>query len=182
MNLKLALAMALLLPLAGCLHESQLGPFDCDPSTGACRYEILRGDPYGELLLEISYVQGNAPDSGALDLLKQRISETTGKSTVSVKQHAFSSDDDAYTLDEVVVLEERELMAAFQLAVAELPERYQEAFSLCVVQGMQYQDAARLLGIPTGTVAIRIMRARQRLFGALSRHLERLRRPPACLQ
>ena len=29
MNAKLALAMALLLPLAGCLHDSQLGPFDC---------------------------------------------------------------------------------------------------------------------------------------------------------
>ena len=107
-NLNLALAMALLLSLAGCLHDSQLGPFDCDPSTGACRYEILRGDPYGELLLEISYVQGNAPDSGALDLLKQRILETTGKSTVSVKQHAFSSDDDSSTLDEVVALEEPE--------------------------------------------------------------------------
>ncbi|HIN08008.1 MAG TPA: hypothetical protein EYM67_00030 [Candidatus Poseidoniales archaeon] len=108
MNLKLALAMALLLPLAGCLHESQLGPFDCAPSTGACRYEILRSDPYDELLLEISYVEGNAPDSGALDLLKQRIKETTGKSTVSTQQHAFSSDDDSYTLDEVVALEERE--------------------------------------------------------------------------
>ena len=62
------LAVALLLPLTGCLHESQLGPFDCAPSTGACRYEILRGDPYDELLLEISYVQGNTPDTGALDL------------------------------------------------------------------------------------------------------------------
>ena len=70
-NAKLALVLALLLPLAGCLHESQLGPFNCEPSTGACRYEILRGDPYDELLLEISYVQGNAPDSSALDLLEQ---------------------------------------------------------------------------------------------------------------
>jgi len=83
-NLKLVLAMALLLPLAGCLHDSQLSLFDCDPATGACRYEILRGDPYGELLLEISYVEGNAPDSGALDLLEQRISETTGKSATRV--------------------------------------------------------------------------------------------------
>jgi RNA polymerase sigma-70 factor (ECF subfamily) len=80
------------------------------------------------------------------------------------------------------VLEERELMAAFHRAVAELPDRYRQSFTLCVLQGMQYQEAARELGVPTGTVAIRILRARQRLFGALSRHFERLRRPPACLQ
>jgi len=107
-NVKLVLVLALLLPLAGCLHDSKLGPFDCEPSTGACRYEILRGDPYGELLLEISYVEGNAPDSTALDLVKQRISETTEKSSISIKQHAFGSDDDSYTLDEVMVLEDRE--------------------------------------------------------------------------
>ena len=107
-NAKLVLVVTLLLPLAGCLHESQLGPFDCAPSTGACRYEILRGDPYDELLLEISYVQSNAPDSSALDLLEQRVSETTEKSTVEVRQHAFSSDDDSYTLEEIVALEDRE--------------------------------------------------------------------------
>ena len=36
--------------------------------------------------------------------------------------------------------------------------------------------------LPTGTVAIRIMRARKRLFSALQHHLGRLRRPPACFQ
>ena len=38
------------------------------------------------------------------------------------------------------------------------------------------------LGLPTGTVAIRIMRARKKLFTALQHHLGRLRRPPACFQ
>lgn len=79
-------------------------------------------------------------------------------------------------------LEEAELMAAFQTAVAELPAHYRTVFELCVQQGMPYQDAAERLGMPTGTVAIRIMRARKRLFGALERHLDRLRRPPACFQ
>ncbi|MBV07095.1 MAG: hypothetical protein CMA55_02155 [Euryarchaeota archaeon] len=40
--------------------------------------------------------------------MKQRISETTEKSSISIKQHAFGSDDDSYTLDEVMVLEDRE--------------------------------------------------------------------------
>jgi RNA polymerase sigma-70 factor (ECF subfamily) len=78
--------------------------------------------------------------------------------------------------------EEREFMDAFNRCVHELPSRYQRVFDLCVRQGKSYQDAGQVLGIPTGTVAIRIMRARQRLFQALSRHVDRIRRPPACFQ
>ena len=55
-------------------------------------------------------------------------------------------------------------------------------FELCIRQGKPYQEAGAQLGLPTGTVAIRIMRARKRLFGSLERHLDRLRRPPACFQ
>ncbi len=79
-------------------------------------------------------------------------------------------------------LEERELMEALAKAIDELPEHYQTVFELCVRQGRPYREAARTLGLPTGTVAIRIMRARKRLFRALSHHLDRLRRPPACFQ
>jgi RNA polymerase sigma-70 factor (ECF subfamily) len=79
-------------------------------------------------------------------------------------------------------LEEEEFMAAFQRAVEELPEHYRSVFELCVRQGKPYQEAGDTLGLPTGTVAIRIMRARKRLFTALQRHLGRLRRPPACFQ
>ena len=79
-------------------------------------------------------------------------------------------------------LEESEFMGAFSQAVDELPEHYRAVFDLCVRQGRPYQEAATRLGLPTGTVAIRIMRARKRLFGSLERHLDRLRRPPACFQ
>jgi RNA polymerase sigma-70 factor (ECF subfamily) len=73
-------------------------------------------------------------------------------------------------------------MATFRQAVASLPERYQLVFSLCALRGLEYREAAVLLGVPVGTVAIRLQRARKRLYGALARHLGRLRRPPACLQ
>ncbi len=79
-------------------------------------------------------------------------------------------------------LVEAEFMAAFQRAVDELPENYRVVFNMCVRQGRAYQEAGDALGLPTGTVAIRIMRARKRLFTALERHLGRLRRPPACFQ
>jgi RNA polymerase sigma factor (sigma-70 family) len=79
-------------------------------------------------------------------------------------------------------VEEEEFMTAFQTAVQELPAHYRAVFELCVRQGVAYQDAGQRLGLPTGTVAIRIMRARKRLFTALQQHLGRLRRPPACFQ
>ena len=60
--------------------------------------------------------------------------------------------------------------------------RYLDTGELCVRRGVPYQEAAKKLGIPTGTVAIRIMRARKRLYAQLSHHMDRLRRPPACLQ
>lgn len=79
-------------------------------------------------------------------------------------------------------LEEEEFMAAFHEAVAALPDRYRAVFGKCVIQGRSYQEVAEELEIPTGTVAIRIMRARKRLYQALCPHLDRLRRPPACVQ
>ncbi len=79
-------------------------------------------------------------------------------------------------------LEEQEFMALFSKAVRELPDKYMEIFTRCVIQGRSYQDVAQELDLPAGTVAIRIMRARKRLFQALSPHLDRLRRPPACVQ
>jgi RNA polymerase sigma-70 factor (ECF subfamily) len=80
------------------------------------------------------------------------------------------------------VVEEAELMTALRAAIDELPRMYRDVFRLCVQQNRSYAEAAARLGIPTGTVAIRIMRARRRLFRSLSRHIGRVRRPPACFQ
>lgn len=77
--------------------------------------------------------------------------------------------------------EENEFGAAFETAVAQLPDRYREVFERCVRRGVSYRAAAAELGVPTGTVAIRIMRARKRLFLELAPHFDRIRRPPACL-
>ncbi len=79
-------------------------------------------------------------------------------------------------------IEEREFMAEFEKAVASLSDDYRRVFTLCVRQGTAYAEAGRRLSLPTGTVAIRIMRARKQLYRMLERHLDRLRRPPACFQ
>ncbi|MCA8955246.1 MAG: RNA polymerase sigma factor [Planctomycetes bacterium] len=78
--------------------------------------------------------------------------------------------------------EEREFMRVFAAELAALPAPYREVFEQCVVAGRPYREVGAQLGLPIGTVAIRIMRARQRLFRQLGHHLGRLRRPPACVQ
>lgn len=76
--------------------------------------------------------------------------------------------------------EEHEFASAFEAAVERLPDRYRDVFERCVQRGVSYRDAGAELGVPTGTVAIRIMRARKRLFLELAHHFNRIRRPPAC--
>lgn len=68
---------------------------------------------------------------------------------------------------------ESELADAVNAAVADLPDRYRTVFQMCVQQQRPYSEVSHVLRLPKGTVAIRIRRARQRLFGALAHRLER---------
>lgn len=77
---------------------------------------------------------------------------------------------------------EQEFKGLFQEAVETLPPIYREVFGYCVLEGHTYEQASLFLEIPKGTVAIRLMRARKRLFRALSAHIGRIRRPPACFR
>lgn len=77
---------------------------------------------------------------------------------------------------------EEEFQKLFHDAVETLPPIYREVFHYCVIEGHTYEQASQYLEIPKGTVAIRLMRARKRLFRALSPHIGRVRRPPACFR
>ena len=104
----LVITVILAFATPGCLDGFRESLVSCDNITGECKYEILRGNEYSRLHIEINYVTGNAPDSDALNLLKQRIKEVTDKSTVTVSQSSFGSTDNSYTLEEIVDLEASE--------------------------------------------------------------------------
>ncbi len=63
--------------------------------------------------------------------------------------------------------DELRLIVAEELA--RLPEKYRAPVLLCDMEGLTYDAAARRLGCPAGTVGIRLMRARNRLRGRLTR-------------
>jgi RNA polymerase sigma-70 factor (ECF subfamily) len=60
-----------------------------------------------------------------------------------------------------------ESVAALQTALQELPEHYRDVVVLCELEERSYEDTARLLGCPVGTVRSRLSRARALLSAKL---------------
>lgn len=63
--------------------------------------------------------------------------------------------------------EERQAVRDLAAAFARLPQGQQEALWLVVVEGMDYAEAAEVMGVPIGTVRSRLSRAREALKLAL---------------
>jgi RNA polymerase sigma factor (sigma-70 family) len=63
----------------------------------------------------------------------------------------------------------RDLRPVLDEEVHRLPRKYSQPVILCYLQGKTYEQAARELGCPKGTLAIRLQRARELLRGRLSR-------------
>jgi RNA polymerase sigma-70 factor (ECF subfamily) len=66
-----------------------------------------------------------------------------------------------------------ENLAALKIAITELPPAYREAVVLCDLEERNYDEAARLMGCPVGTIRSRLHRAR----GLLAVKLKRLKTP-----
>ncbi len=71
-------------------------------------------------------------------------------------------------------LEHRDLLRAF----AALPEEQRTVLLLVGVEDLSYQEAARVLGVPTGTVMSRLSRGRERLRRSM--HGELNQNGPGC--
>ncbi|MDX6764762.1 MULTISPECIES: RNA polymerase sigma factor [Streptomyces] len=76
-------------------------------------------------------------------------------------------------------LDDRQQIAATlaQLSALRGPER--EVLLLCLCEGLEYAEAARVLGIPVGTVRSRLSRARTKLRKLADAELKKNRREPA---
>lgn len=61
-----------------------------------------------------------------------------------------------------------QLRSMLERAVSDLPENFRTVFVLHEIEGVSVEDAAEVLGIPTGTVKTRLMRARRKLQQALA--------------
>jgi RNA polymerase sigma-70 factor (ECF subfamily) len=48
-------------------------------------------------------------------------------------------------------------------AIRKLPPRFREVLILCGIEGFDYEEAAKVLGVPVGTIRSRLSRARAAL-------------------
>ncbi len=60
-----------------------------------------------------------------------------------------------------------EARRAIKAAIEALPSRFREAFVLCEIQGLSYEEAAGIMDCPVKTVSTRLFRARQRFRASL---------------
>ncbi len=66
----------------------------------------------------------------------------------------------------------RELAGKIEEALAQIPEKHREILLLRELEGMSYEDLARVLKIPKGTVMSRLFHARAKLQKILEGYLE----------
>jgi RNA polymerase sigma-70 factor (ECF subfamily) len=66
------------------------------------------------------------------------------------------------------VLEQRRALAVLAAILDEMPEEMREAFVLFELEELSAPEVARLLGVPVGTVASRVRRARQHFRRSLT--------------
>lgn len=83
------------------------------------------------------------------------------------EQPFVPADVDAAKPDQLA--EAREANQAIEEAIGQLPAKFREAFLLCEVEGLSYEDAAAVMGCPVKTVSTRLFRARQRFKSLVSR-------------
>ena len=59
---------------------------------------------------------------------------------------------------------------AVRAAIASLPEHYREAILLCEIEELSYEDSARALEVPVGTIRSRLARGKAMLKEKLAAH------------
>jgi RNA polymerase sigma-70 factor (ECF subfamily) len=68
-------------------------------------------------------------------------------------------------------LERKQAMNALQRAIDGLPEDMRQVLIMVRLEGMQLEEVAQILGIPSGTVKSRLSRAKSRLLQDMGPHL-----------
>ena len=106
----------------------------------------------------------------ARDAAKRGKRQPAPFSTVLAEDESFDPPADLPTSEDRMVRRERQ--DAVRLALAGLPEPQRVIVVLFDLQGASYEEAAKILNLPLGTVKSRLNRARAALKSALEPHRE----------
>lgn len=78
--------------------------------------------------------------------------------------------DEKYRPDSA--LEDKELQSQIQAVLDSMDVKYKEVITLCDIEGVSYEEAAKIMGISKGSVASRLYRARAIFIKKLNINLE----------
>ena len=84
-----------------------------------------------------------------------------------------------HTSDVQNIVEEYELSKQIYQAIDELPDVFRSVLTVIDINGIDYTEAAEILGIPIGTVKSRLARARLQMQGKLSSSVKNKNYPVA---
>lgn len=102
---------------------------------------------------------------------RQRTAKTVSiDNTDDEDNEIFTIPDSGDTPEEKI--EKAELQEEIKRAINSLSEDYKTVLVFCDIEGMSYDDIARILKCPTGTVKSRLNRARQALRKKISENRE----------
>ena len=73
-------------------------------------------------------------------------------------------EDAAQSANPAAALSKKQSVDYLRHAILRLPVHYREAIVLCELNGLSYEEAARIVGCPVGTIRSRLSRARQLLI------------------
>jgi RNA polymerase sigma factor (sigma-70 family) len=144
---------------------------------GVCR-RVLRAGHAAEDAFQAAFpvlarkagsVRAGASVAGWLHRVARRVALRAAKQRATRRQRetALVADPPARASAEP----DAELRALLDAEIDRLPERFRLPVVLCYLDGRTTEDAARLLGVPRGTVLSRLATARQRLAARLTRRV-----------
>jgi RNA polymerase sigma-70 factor (ECF subfamily) len=109
----------------------------------------------------------------ARNLVRMQRRKAGSPAPVTGEARGYGNQEPAFEHDILGGMIDGENLAALRIAVTELPPAYREAVVLCDLEERNYDEAARLMGCPVGTIRSRLHRAR----GLLAAKLKRLYAP-----
>jgi RNA polymerase sigma-70 factor (ECF subfamily) len=110
----------------------------------------------------------------ARNMVLQRYRKSRSRTEVSIDTIATEHDAAlAVKFDPTESISRAQMAQQLRLAILRLPVHYREVVVLCELNGLSYEDAARVAGCPIGTVRSRLSRARQMLIARFRLREER---------
>jgi RNA polymerase sigma-70 factor (ECF subfamily) len=109
----------------------------------------------------------------ALNLARNHHNRTVKKRSrdVELDDTIYMETPSGYEVEPDSRLERLQAMETLQRAIDKLPEDMRQVLIMVRLEGMQLEEVAQVLGIPSGTVKSRLSRAKARLMEDMAPHL-----------